>query len=84
MPLMAKVTALQIGLSILLLVLFAPVFLSSGSAAFRPAWLGTRLGPLPTDIWIVLGLMVLFVLMVWIVSVLAFRRADDSDEGAAP
>ena len=81
---MPKVTARQVGISILLLVLFAPIFLSSGSAAFRPAWFTDRIGPLPVSVWMVLGLMVVFVAMVWIVSASAFRHGDDADEGTPP
>lgn len=81
---MPKVTARQVWISVAMLVLFAPVFLSSGSAAFRPAWFTSRLGPLPVSVWMVLGLIAIFVLMVWIVSASAFKGADDAGEEPLP
>ena len=77
---MPRITARQVWITVLMLALFAPIPLSSGSPAFRPAWFAARFGPLPVSVWLVLGLMAVFVLMVWIVSASAFRRAGDPGE----
>lgn len=59
-------SARQVGLSLLLLALFAPVVLAVGSAAFRPAWLLAMLAGVPVSIFLVLGSILLFVTATWL------------------
>ncbi|HTI67938.1 MAG TPA: hypothetical protein VL460_10390 [Caulobacteraceae bacterium] len=77
---MPKVTARQVLISALMAALFAPVYLSSGSAAFRPAWFTARVAILPASVWMVLILIAVFVLMVWVVSGGVYGRDDDDRE----
>ncbi len=58
---MPKVQSRQVWLSLLVVALFAPVFLSTGSAALRPQWLDRALAGVPVfSLLAVLGLLVLF------------------------
>jgi hypothetical protein len=81
---MPKVTARQIVITILMVALFAPVYLSSGSADFRPAWFTDLIGPLPVSVWLVIALIVIFVGMTWFVSGGVYGQNDDknADRGA--
>ena len=74
---MPKVTTRQIVITILMVLLFSPVFLSSGSAAFRPAWFATPVANLPISAWLVLALIVIFVGMTWFVSGGVYGQDDD-------
>jgi len=73
-------SARQVGLSLLLLALFAPVVLAVGSAAFRPAWLLATLGGVPVSLLWVLGSILLFVTATWLFARLALA-ADDEGQG---
>jgi len=71
-------SAVQIALSILLLILFAPVVLAVGSADFRPAWLLHLLGGVPLSTLWVLGSIILFIGLTWFFSRMAFARGEEA------
>jgi hypothetical protein len=74
---MAKLGLKQILGSIFVWVLFAPVILATGSASFRLSiYQGTVLG-IPTFLFMVVALLVIFMVFMWILSSAAF---DDSAE----
>ena len=73
---MAKLSASQIWLSVLVAALFAPVYLSSGSAYFRPAWFTQRFHGVPLSVWLVLGLIAIFVVLVCLFAGAAFGAAE--------
>lgn len=77
---MPKVRSKQLWLSLLVVALFAPVFLSTGSAALRPAWLDQAVAGVPVFSLLVLGLLVLFVVLVWAFSGMAFGDAEDGSD----
>lgn len=77
---MAKLTGRQIWLSILVMLLFAPVVLASGSADFRPAWYPERVAGLPLSVWIVVVLIVVFVGLVTLFARAAFGEPVSQDK----
>ena len=78
---MAKLSARQVILALLVFVIFAPVFLSAGAEVFRPAWLLTEIGGVPLYPLCVAGELVVFVILAWIFSRQVFGGADSSAEG---
>jgi hypothetical protein len=78
---MPRVTARQIWITVLMAVVVAPVFLSAGSAAFRPAWLTARLAVLPVSAWITLAVIAVALVMVRIISAAVFAQGNDTNEG---
>jgi polyferredoxin len=76
---MPKLRARQVWLSLLVIALFAPIYLPTGSAAFRPAWLSHFAAGMPISVWMVLGLIVLYVALTWLFSRSAF--GDDRTGG---
>jgi hypothetical protein len=78
---MAKLTARQLILSLLLFVLFSPVFLPIGMPELRPAWFVSTIGGVAVYPLIVASLIVVFVILAWIFSRGAFgastSRPDD-------
>lgn len=78
---MWKLPARQMWLCILVMALFAPVFLSIGSPRFRPSWLSATIGWIPVTVLGTLVLMSVFVCLTWIFSKVAFDTTDD-DGGA--
>jgi hypothetical protein len=73
---MAKLGLKQILGSIFVWVLFLPVVLATGSKAFRLAiYDGTILG-VPTFLFMVVALLLIFMVFMWILSVAAFDEAD--------
>jgi hypothetical protein len=74
---MAKLTGRQIWLSVLVFVLFTPVVLASGSAAFRPAWYPDRVAGLPLSVWLVVVLIAVFVALVTVFAWAAFGGAEE-------
>jgi len=73
---MAKLGLKQILGSIFVWVLFMPVILATGSKAFRlPIYDGTILG-VPTFLFMVVTLLLIFMVFMWILSAAAF---DDTD-----
>lgn len=82
---MAKLGLKQILGSIFVWVLFAPVILATGSPAFRLSlYQGTVLG-IPTFLFMVVALLVIFMVFMWILSSAAFDDSgqDDSVGGDA-
>ena len=77
---MPRVQSKQVWLSLLVAALFAPIFLATGSAAFRPAWLDRALAGIPVFQLMVIGLVVLFTVLVWIFSSFAFGDADEGSD----
>lgn len=75
---MARLTGRHLWLSVLATALFAPVFLASSHGLLRPAWLLNRFAGLPVSVWIILGLIVLFVAMV--VRLARAMTAEGEDE----
>jgi len=69
---MAKLTARQVLLSLLLFVLFSPVFLPIGLPELRPAWFVSTVGGVAVYPLIVAVLIVVFVVLAWIFSRGAF------------
>ncbi len=64
--------------ALLVLFLFAPVYLCVGYEGFRPDWLTTRVGVVPASVLVVVGLMAVFIGLTWVFSGQAFGE----DEGA--
>ena len=79
---MARVTSRQVWLSVLVILLFAPVVLASGSPSFRPAWYPTRAFGIPLSVWLVVGLIVVFVCLVALFARAAFGAAVPDEEQA--
>jgi hypothetical protein len=77
---MAKLTGRQIWLSILVVLLFSPVVLASGSAAFRPAWYPDRLAGVPLSVWLVVVLILVFVGLVALFARAAFGEPTSQDK----
>jgi hypothetical protein len=77
----ARLTLRQVLLSLLVIALFAPVYLSSGWAGLRPAWLPDRVAGVPLSTWLVLGLIAVFVALVCLFSRGAFGAADTEGDG---
>lgn len=73
-------SARQVGLSLLLLALFAPVVIAVGSAAFRPAWLLAMLAGVPVSILWVLGSILLFVTATWLFANMVFARPGEGED----
>ena len=70
----------QVGLSLLLLAIFAPVVLAVGSATFRPAWLKAAPMGIPISVlWILISI-VIFVAMTWAFTRMAFAQANGESE----
>ena len=77
---MAKLGWKQILGSIFVWVLFLPVILATGSKAFRlPAYGGTVLG-VPTFLFMVVALLLIFMVFMWILSAATFDEADGPSE----
>jgi hypothetical protein len=66
--------AIQVLLSLLLLLLFSPVVLAVGSPAFRPAWLDRPVAGMPPAVLWVLGSIAVFIVLTWIFARMAFAR----------
>lgn len=81
---MARVTGRQIWLTILVMVLFSPVVLASGSASFRPGWFVARLLGAPLSVWLVVALIAVFVALVAAFAKAAFGQAEPTDQDARP
>ena len=79
---MAKLTARQVLLSLLLFVLFSPVFLPIGLPELRPAWFVSTIAGVAVYPLIVAALIVVFVVLAWIFSRGAFGASASSDEEA--
>jgi hypothetical protein len=77
---MPRIRSKQVWLSLLVAALFSPVVLSTGSAALRPAWLGGSIAGLPVFSVLVAGLLVLFVVLVWVFSAFAFGETDEGGD----
>ena len=69
---MPRLSRRQVAFAILVLLLFAPVYLCVGSAAFRPDWLAERVAGVPLSMLLVVVLMVVFVGLTWAFSGEAF------------
>jgi hypothetical protein len=80
---MPRVTARQIWITVFMAVACAPVYLSAGSAAFRPAWLSASVAMLPASAWIAIVVIGLCLLMVRVISAAVFDQQKDTDEGAS-
>ena len=80
---MARLSGRQVWLSVLVILLFAPVVLASGSASFRPAWYPMRVLGIPLSVWLVVGLIVIFVGLVALFARAALGAAGP-DEDQAP
>ena len=78
---MPKLSTKQIGFAFLVLALFAPVYLCVGSPAFRPDWLTLRFATVPLSVWVVVGLMGVFVLLTWAFSGAAFGTDATEKDG---
>lgn len=78
---MAKLSARQVILALLVFVIFAPVFLSAGAPVFRPDWLLTEIGGVPLYPLLVAGELVVFVILAWVFSRQVFGGADSGPEG---
>ncbi len=73
----AALAARQVGLSLFLLALFAPVVLAVGSAAFRPAWLLSMVGGVPLSVlWVLLSIGG-FIALTWLLARSVFARVDE-------
>lgn len=76
---MAKLGLRQILGSLFVWVLFLPVILATGSKAFRLAiYNGTVLG-VPTFLFMVVALLLIFMVFMWILSSAAFDEADGQE-----
>ena len=76
---MAKLGLKQILGSIFVWVLFAPVILATGSPSFRLAlYQGTVLG-VPTFLFMVVALLLIFMVFMWILSSAAFDEPGEGD-----
>ena len=80
---MPRVTARQVWITVVVAALAAPVYLSSGSAAFRPAWFADRFAGLPASVWLLLALIAILLVAVRVISAAVFDQQKDTDEGAA-
>lgn len=69
-------SARQVGLSLFLLLLFAPVVLAVGSDAFRPGWLTATAAGVPISVLWVLGLILAFVFLNWLFARMIFAQTD--------
>ncbi len=79
---MSRLTLRQVILSVLVMAVFAPVFLAVGSPAFRPAWLSNPvIGEIPASALVELAYLALFVVLVWVFSGSAFAEDTDRDDG---
>ena len=78
---MAKLSARQVLLALLVFLIFAPVFLSAGAPVFRPDWLLTEIGGVPLYPLCIAGELVVFVILAWVLSREAFGGADNKAEG---
>ena len=78
---MAKLSARQVILALLVFLIFAPVFLSAGAPEFRPAWLLNEIGGVPLYPLGIAGLIVVFVILAWVLSREVFGGADNGVEG---
>jgi hypothetical protein len=78
---MAKLGLKQILGSIFVWVLFAPVILATGSPSFRLSlYQGTVLG-VPTFLFMVVALLLIFMVFMWVLSTAAFD--EDAGNGDA-
>lgn len=76
----AAPSALQWGLSVLLLALFAPIVLAVGSPALRPAWLLHRVAGIPLSlVWVVVSIAV-FIGLTWTFSKIVFAQMREGEE----
>jgi|GEM_PF-5187213 len=80
---MARLTGRQVALSLLLFVLFSPVFVPIGVPELRPAWFVSRVGGVPVYPLIVASLIVLFVGLAWVFSRQAFGADTSTDARGA-
>jgi hypothetical protein len=77
---MAKLGLKQILGSLFVWVLFLPVILATGSKAFRfPVYDGTILG-VPTFLFLVVALLLIFMVFMWILSAATFDDGDGPSE----
>ena len=77
---MAKLSARQVILALLVFVIFAPVFLSAGSPTYMPDWLLTEIGGVPLYPLCIAGLIVVFVMLAWVFSREVFGGAETGPE----
>ncbi len=64
--------------ALLVLLLFAPVYLCVGYAGLRPSWLTTRVATIPASVLVVVALMAIFVGLAWSFSGQAFAEDEDA------
>ena len=77
---MAKLGLKQMLGSLFVWVLFLPVILATGSKAFRfPVYDGTILG-VPTFLFLVVALLLIFMVFMWILSAATFDDGDGPSE----
>lgn len=69
---MSKLSLRQVLLSLLVVVLFSPVVLATGSAAFRPALYSATFAGLPAFSLLVIGLLAVFMILVCILAASVF------------
>lgn len=72
--------AREIVLSLLLLLLFAPVVLAVGSAAFRPDWLLLKIAGVPLSVLWVLASILTFIGLTWLFAASIFSQAEGEPE----
>jgi hypothetical protein len=76
---MSKLSLRQVLLSVLVVLLFSPVVLATGSAGFRPALYSATLGGLPAFSLLVIGLLLLFMVLVCILAASVFAGSGKED-----
>ena len=81
---MARLNGRLIWLSLLVMVLFSPVVLASGSAAFRPGLYLARVGGVPLSVWLVVVLIAVFVGLVALFAHMAAGAAAADDGSDRP
>ena len=77
---MARLSARQLWLSLLAVILFAPVFVASGWPGLRPAWLADRIAGFPISMILILGLIAVFVALACWLAGGTFGAADGDDQ----
>jgi hypothetical protein len=77
---MARLGLKQILGSLLVVILFAPIVLATGSPAFRWAVYGAELAGVPLFPLLVVALLLVLMVLVWIFSGAAFSDSEGGDQ----